>query len=108
MAYSGSYRVASSKAAIARSMESRVAWRRFIMPREVQSLAQLEDDLVLQREDVVDLAVHFHRPAQLPRGDLHEVRGDPDHRADPLVATHHHPRRAEAPANVDGERVGQV
>ena len=71
-------------------------------------MTQFEDDLVLQREDVVDPAVDLDRPADLAGRDLDEARRDPHHAAKALIATNDDPCRSETPANVDRQRVVQV
>ncbi len=70
---------------------------------QVEALAQLVDDLVLQGEDL------RHAPVDLdgaPHGagrDIQEVRRDADGLPHLLKTAHHHPCRAETAADVDGK-----
>ena len=78
------------------------------LEHDVESLAQLEDDLVLQGKDVVDPAIDFHRASNLTGRDLDEARGNPHHAAKALIPADHDPGRPETAANIDRERVVQV
>ena len=78
------------------------------LQRQVEALAQFVHDPILQREDVLDLAVDLHGAAQLPGRHVDEVRGDPDHPAEALVSADDDPGRAEAAADIDRERVVQM
>ena len=72
---------------------------------QVQVLAQLVDDAILEVEDLADLPVHLDRADERARPDVHELRRDAHHVAEPLVAAGDDPRRAEAAADVDREPV---
>ena len=76
--------------------------------RKVQPLTELEDDLVLQREDVSDPSVHLDGLAARAGRHLDEMRGDPYQLADALKPTDDDPGRAEPTADVDGQRLVQT
>ena len=76
--------------------------------RDVQALAQLEDDLVLQREDVADAAVDFDRALDFAGAHVDEIRRDANELAETLEAADDDPRRAQPAADIDGERLVEV
>ena len=74
---------------------------------DVQALAQLVNNLVLQREDVANQSVDLDRLADFAGDDIHEVRGDAHQLAEALEPSDHDPRGAEPAADVDGQRFVQ-
>ena len=76
--------------------------------RQVQPLTQLEDDLVLQREDVADAAVDLDGAADFAGADVDEVGGDADELAEPLESADDDPGRAQPPADVDRQRLVEM
>ena len=73
--------------------------------RHVEALAQIPDDAILEREDVVHAAVHLHRSHELAGADVGAFGRDADHRPDPLIAAADDPGRAQPAADVDRERL---
>src|ERR1700752_5366919 len=76
--------------------------------RDVETLTQLEHNLVLQRENVANPAVELDGAAHLAGFHVDEVGGDSHQLADALETADDDPRRAETAADVDGERLVEV
>ena len=56
---------------------------------------------VLQREQIVDDAVHNRRGGDRARPHLHQPRGDAQPLAEALIGAAHHPARPDGPADLD-------
>ena len=69
---------------------------------QVQALAQLVNDLVLQIENLGNSAIDLHRLDDLAGAHVDDASGDANHLADFLIAAGQYPARPEMPAQING------
>ena len=72
-----------------------------VVERQLHALAQLEDDLVLQAEDVADGAIDLHGARDRAGRDCNESGSDPDQVSEALIATGHQPHGAQLSTHFD-------
>ena len=75
---------------------------------DVQSLTELEDNLVLEREDVANPAVDLDRAPHFAGANVDEICGNADELVEPLEPADDDPGRAESTSDIDGERLVEM
>ena len=79
-----------------------------VIQLDVEAMAQLVDDLVLELEDIADSAIDLDGAVQRARGDVDDPCRDPDLLAQSLIAAAHEPRRAQLATHVDGHSLVEI